>query len=493
MNLEVVYKLFKSAIMTAGEMPDDKNYRTETDILGLMQLSVDSLTGIHTVRALGNFDLVGGHVNNGLIRSYGLVKLACVATNAELGYIDADIASAIKQACEELSSGSLNAEPIAALQGGAGTSTNMYVNELIANRALIILGKKTTDHNIISPLDHVNKHQSTNDTYPTALRIAAMYALSRLEQAVSELADEFQKKEQLFADVVKLGRTQLQDAVAITVGREMGSYAEAFSRDRWRIYKCQERLRVVNLGATAIGTGLGAPQKYIFKVVDNLRKITKLPLARAENLVQATQNCDEIVEVSGILKALAVNIFKITSDLRLLSSGPDAGFGELKLPLRQAGSSIMPGKVNPVIAEMAAQVAIQAISRDAAISMAAMSGQLELNAFMPCIAHNLLSMLDELIIACTKVRLLLVQGLEVDREKCEKSLHSSTAIITAFINKIGYEKASEVAVKAVQEKKTVKEILLAEKLCTQEEYDQLTNAEAILALGFREKTNANDT
>ncbi|HPS55457.1 MAG TPA: lyase family protein, partial [Sedimentisphaerales bacterium] len=175
------------------------------------------------------------------------------------------------------------------------------------------------------------------------------------------------------------------------------------------------------------------------------------------------------------------------------SSGPDAGFGELKLPLRQAGSSIMPGKVNPVIAEMAAQVAIQAISRDAAISMAAMSGQLELNAFMPCIAHNLLSMLDELIIACTKVRLLLVQGLEVDREKCEKSLHSSTAIITAFINKIGYEKASEVAVKAVQEKKTVKEVLLAEKLCTQEEYDQLTSAEAILALGFREKTNANDT
>jgi len=474
-------------------MPDDKKYRTEADIIGPMQLPVDSLTGIHTARAVGNFDLVGGHVNSGLIRSYGLVKLACVTTNAELGFIDADIALAIKQACKELASGSLTAEPLAALQGGAGTSTNMYVNELIANRALVILGKSPADHNIICPLDHVNQHQSTNDTYPTALRVAAMYASAQLEQAVSELADEFQKKEQLFADIVKLGRTQLQDAVAITVGREMGSYAEAFSRDRWRIYKCQERLRVVNLGATAIGTGLGAPQKYIFKVVDNLRKITNLPLARAENLVQATQNCDELVEVSGILKALAVNLFKVTSDLRLLSSGPDAGLGELKLPARQAGSSIMPGKVNPVIAEMAGQVAIQAISRDAAITMAAMNGQLELNAFMPCIAHNLLCMLEELTVACTKVRLLLVEGLEVDREKCEESLHSSTAIITAFINKIGYEKASAVAVKAMQEKKTVKEILLAEKLCTEDEYDQLTDAEAILALGFRKKINAEDT
>jgi aspartate ammonia-lyase len=464
----------------------EQEVRTENDLLGSMNIPAGRLTGIHTGRASENFGLTGGAVNRRLLKAYGLVKLACVRTNAALGYIAKDKAAAIEQAAAELSEGRLKSDvEIAALQGGAGTSTNMYVNELIANRALIITGKRAGEYQFISPLDDVNLHQSTNDTYPTALRVAAIFACKELEQQVSQLVDAFQVKEKEFADVVKLARTQLQDAVLITAGREMGAYAEALSRDRWRIYKCEERLRVINLGGTAVGTGLGAPQKYIFMAGEELRKITNLGLARAENLVQATQNCDEFVEVSGILKALAVNLFKISSDLRLLSSGPHGGIGEYVLPPRQAGSSIMPGKVNPVIPEFVGMCAMQAVSRDTAITLAAMNGQLELNAFLPLIAHNLLSMIDELIIACEKFRTLCIVDLQVNRENCKKHLDSSTAVITAFVHKLGYEKASAVAKKAVQEKKTIREILLEENLCTENEYNYLTSAEVVMALGFK--------
>lgn len=462
------------------------NFRSENDLLGAMQVPSEELTGIHTARAAENFGLAGGVVNPRLLRAYGLVKLACVRTNAMLGYISKEKAVAIEQACAELAEGRLNSDTqIAALQGGAGTSTNMYVNELIVNKALTIIGKRPGEYHFVSPLDDVNLHQSTNDTYPTALRVAAIFACRELEQQVSQLVDMLQVKEKEFADVVKLARTQLQDAVLITAGREMGAYAEALSRDRWRIYKCEERLRTINLGGTAVCTGLGAPQKYIFTAAEELRKITGLGLARAENLVQSTQNCDEFVEVSGILKAFATTLYKVSSDLRILSSGPQGGIGEYVLPPRQAGSSIMPGKVNPVIPELVGMCAMQAISRDAAITLAAMNGQLELNAFLPLIAHNLLSMLDELIIACEKFRTLCVAGLQVNSDNCKKHLDSSTAVITAFVGKLGYEKASEVAKKASEQKKTVRQILLEEKLCTEEEYHSLTCAEAVMALGFK--------
>jgi len=271
----------------------------------------------------------------------------------------------------------------------------------------------------------------------------------------------------------------------------MGAYAEAFSKDRWRIYKCTERLRVINLGGTAIGTGIDAPQKYIFLAPEKLRQITNLPLARAENLVQATQNCDEFVEVSGILKCMAMNLFKVSSDLRLLSSGPQAGLGEIKLPERQAGSSIMPGKINPVIAELAGLVAIQAISRDSAITMAAMNGQLELNAFMPLIAENLLSMLDEMLVATDKLAKLLVANLKPNPDRCEQNVHSSTAIITVFASVLGYDKACEAAKMAIEKNKTIKEILLEEELCTEQEYEYLTSSETILSLGFRDDRKKN--
>ncbi len=462
------------------------NYRIETDYLGRVSVAAESLTGIHTARAVENFGGVGGAVNSRLLRGYGIVKYCCAAANHGLGYLSDEIFPHIAQAAKAVWAGDFDVRQApAALQGGAGTSTNMFINELIANKALVSMGMQPGSYEVISPLDHINLHQSTNDTYPTALKVAAILACNELEQAVSELADAFQRKERQFADVVRLARTELADAVPITLGQNFGAWAEAFSKDRWRIYKCSERLRVINLGGTAIGTGIGADRRYIFAAAELLRQETNLPLARAENMVQSTQNCDEFVEVSGILKAFASNMFKISADLRLLASGPESGLGEIILPPRQAGSSIMPGKINPVIAEMAAQVAMQAISRDGAITMAAMNGQLELNAFLPLIAHNLLGMLDELIIASQKMREFMVEGIEADEKRCGDNLHNSTAVITAFIGKIGYHKASEVAKKAKAEGKTIKQVLLEDGLCTEQQYNQLTSPDAALTLGFR--------
>lgn len=465
--------------------------RIETDYLGEMPIEADCLSGIHTARAKENFGRIGGDVNVRLLCSYGIVKYCCALANYKLGYLSDDIYPHIAASARSVWEGEFSAGDCpAALQGGAGTSTNMFVNELIANKALRRMGKPCGSYGIISPLNHINLHQSTNDTYPTSLRIAAILACAELEQAVSGLADAFQRKERQFADIVRLARTELMDAVAITLGQNFGAWAEAFTKDRWRIYKCTERLRVVNLGGTAVGTGLGADRQYIFTVVELLRSETGLPLARAENLVQATQNCDEFVEVSGILKSLASNIFKVCGDLRLLASGPESGFGELILPPRQAGSSIMPGKINPVIAEMAAQAAMQAMSHDAAITMAAMNGQLELNAFLPLIAHNLLAMLDALIIAADKMRRFMVEDIQADITRCGQSLHNSTAVITAFIATLGYEKACETALKAKNEGKTIKQVLLDEGLCTQEQYRRLTAAQAVLSLGYRREKKA---
>jgi len=324
--------------------------RIERDLLGEVAVPARSLHGAHTERALENFALAGEPVHPELARAFGTVKLACVRTNRALGaWAREDAkADAIERACHELAEGGLAAEIVVdRLQGGAGTSTSMNVNEVLANRALQLLGQPLGSYERVSPLDDVNLHQSTNDTFPTALRLAAITLLHRLEEQVVTLQEAFQQKEQQFAHVVKVGRTQYQDAVLTTLGREMGAYAEALNRDRWRIYKCEERLRVVNLGGTAIGTGFAAPRQYIFRVVDTLRELTGVGFARAENLIEATQNADVFVEVSGILKAHAVNLLKICGDLRLMSSGPEAGLGEIRLPRRQAGSSICPARSTP--------------------------------------------------------------------------------------------------------------------------------------------------
>ena len=425
-------------------------------------------------------------MNPALIKAYGWVKLAGAQINRELGYFsDATKADAIEQACRELAEGSLNDWiKVDALQGGAGTSTNMNVNEVIANRALQIIEKDLGSYAIVSPLDDVNLHQSTNDTYPTALKLAAILELRKLEQAVLELQEAFQQKEKEFADVVKIGRTQLQDAVLTTLGREMAAYAEAFNRDRWRIYKCEERLRVVNLGGTAIGSGLGAPRQFIFRATDRLRELTNTSLARAENLMECTQNTDVFVEVSGILKACASNLFKVANDLRLLSSGPDGGLGEINLPPVQAGSSIMPGKINPVIPETVAQAAMQVIANDQLLTQACMNGNLELNQFMPVIADSLLNSLQLLTKAAATLRCKCVTGITANREKCREQVLNSTAVITALLPSLGYEQCSEIATQATKQNCSIREVVLQQKLMNEATFEQLISPEAVSKLGF---------
>jgi aspartate ammonia-lyase len=360
----------------------------------------------------------------------------------------------------------------------------MNVNEVLANRALEILGLPPGSYNRISPLDDLNLHQSTNDTYPTALRLAAIRLLHTLEKNVVALQESFQAAEKKFAHVVKVGRTQLQDAVLTTLGRELSAYAEAINRDRWRIYKCEERLRVVNLGGTAIGTGLAAPRKYIFQVVDQLRELTGIGFARAENLVDATQNADVFVEVSGILKAHAVSLLKICGDLRLLSSGPEAGFGEIRLPARQAGSSIMPGKVNPVIPEAVSQAAMRVIGHDATITMACAAGSLELNPFLPLVADCLLESLDLLARADDILRRHCIDGLEADEARCRKHVENSTATATALVPVLGYERAGEAAKLAGAKSQTIRETVIAQGWLTGGEFDVLISPESVCRLGM---------
>ncbi|MDR3514565.1 MAG: aspartate ammonia-lyase [Azospirillaceae bacterium] len=464
----------------------DLSGRVETDLLGEKRIPADALWGIHTARALENFTVSGRPVHTELIRAMLDVKRACAATNRDLGYLDPAVAAAIQAACDDLGAGTLPG-PIAvdSLQGGAGTSFNMNINEVVANLAEERLGGRRGDYRRVDPIGHVNLHQSTNDTFPTALKIAAIRLLRRLEPAIATLQSAFQDKERAFADIVKIGRTQLQDACPITVGAEFSAWAEALSRDRWRVFKCEERLRVVNLGGTAIGTGMAAPQRYIFQVVETLRAMTGLGLARAENLVDATQNADSFVEVSGILKAHAVNLFKISSDLRLLSSGPKTGFGEIRLPPVQAGSSIMPGKINPVICEAVGQAALQVMGNDTVVGLAAQSGQLELNAFLPLLAQALLDSLSQLEAACTMFRCRCIEGLSVDNAQCQRHVAESWAVVVALVGRLGYDTASAIGHEARETGKSVTQIVSERGLLDPTTLEQLLSADAMTALGHR--------
>jgi aspartate ammonia-lyase len=471
------------------------SFRIEHDLLGTREVPAEALYGIYTLRAVENFPLSGRPVHAALIHAYGAVKLACARTNNELNAWrpppdgkrrGEDWQAAIEQACGEMMEGKLDEHIIVdALQGGAGTSTNMNVNEVLANRAQQILGRGPGDYDCISATEDINLHQSTNDTYPTALRVAAMTLLAELEREVTALQEAFQAKEKQFAGVVKIGRTQLQDAVLTTLGRSMGAYAEAIGRDRWRIYKCAERLRVVNLGGTAIGTGQGAPRQFIFRAVEHLRSITSLPLARAENLVEATQNVDALVEVSGILKALATNLAKIGNDLRLLSSGPSGGLGEIRLPAVQPGSSIMPGKINPVIPEAVVQAALTVIANDGRLTQAAAMGNLELSQFYPLMAEALLESLTLLGRTCGMLRTRCVEGIEADETRCRSYVDGGTALLTALLERIGYERATEIAEAAQREGKTVREIILERGLLGEDELSQLLSPENVMKLGSR--------
>lgn len=419
--------------------------RKEKDKLGEMELFEDMAYGLQTARAKDNFALEYKGTNLKLIYAIVKIKKAAALTYLKLGIGSKETYQAIVEACNQILSGSEEDQFVVdALQGGAGTSTNMNVNEVIANLALKITGKEYGEYSSIHPLDDVNRGQSTNDVYPTALRIAAIELLRELSEACAKLQQALQIKENEFDTIKKLGRTELMDAIPITLGSEFGAYAQAIARDRWRLYKVEERLRQVNIGGTAVGVSNNAERKYRFGIIEELRSMTDIGLATAEYPMDITQNNDVFVEVSGLLKALAVNLIKIANDLRLMSSGPHGGLGEIKLAAMQMGSTIMPGKVNPVIPEMVMQTGMKVIANDSAISMAAAHGEFELNAFLPLIADSLLESLSLLMNSVTIFRTKCIELIEPDRERCEKLLNQSYAFATGYTTKLGYDKVSEI-------------------------------------------------
>lgn len=452
------------------------SYRTEKDALGERKIDDSCYYGINTQRALENFDLQSKNVNLDLIKDIALIKKAAALVNKDLKKIPENIADAIIKACEEIIDGKFESQfRISAFQGGAGTSTNMAVNEVVANRALEITGGQKGDYTLIHPLNHVNMSQSTNDVYPTALRITAIKYIRKLSNSLASLQEAMQIKENEFSDILRLGRTQLMDALPMMVGQGFGAYSKALERDRWRIYKVEERLRQINIGGTAIGTGLNATNKFIYMITDTLQNLTGLGIARSDFPMDITQNCDVYVEVSGLLKSCSVNLLKISNDLRLLNSGPKGGFAEIILPKMQAGSTIMPGKVNPVIPEMVAQISMKVIANDSAITMAGSMGQLELNAFTPLIAESLLESLQLLNRAVIIFKERCIDNIKVNEARCRENLESSTALVTALVHYIGYDKASEIAKKALENNMTIRDILYMENILTKEKIDEILN------------------
>ncbi len=439
--------------------------RTETDFLGEKELPADTPWGIHTARALENFKIPGSSVNPRLLKAYGQVKKACALANKELGFLDSARADKIISACDHFHLSSFIPH-LSALQGGAGTSTNMMVNEIIGNMAGA------------HPLEEINLHQSTNDTYPTALKIASIGGVRELSEAFAALQGTFQTLEKKWADLPVLGKTELVDAVPLTLGSQFASFAEAFARDRWRTFKCEERLRTVNLGGTAIGTGLTAPRSYIFLVVEKLREVTGLGLSRAENMVEATANADCFVEVSGILNAAAVNLIKVSDDLRRLMM-----LGEIKLPAVQAGSSIMPGKVNPVILESVIQIGIKVKANNGIIADCAARGSLQICEFMPLLADALLDSID-LLIAAALMLAKHAAEIDADQGRCRERLYASPEIITAFVPMLGYDRCSELFRQFEQHGKgNIREFL--EKELGEEVVKRTLSPQNLMSLGYK--------
>ncbi len=460
-------------------------YRIERDLLGPLEIPEEAYYGINTARALENFPITGRRVNMLLVYEMVQVKKAAAMANRMVKTLAKDKAEAIMKACDQVLAGDLDDQFVVdPLQGGAGTSTNMNVNEVIANRAIELLGGNKGDYDLVHPLNHVNLSQSTNDVYPTALRIAAIHQLRKVAQAFADLQEALQEKENEFADVLKLGRTQMMDALPMMVGQEFGAWAKAVARDRWRIYKVEERLRQINIGGTAIGTGMNASNKFIYMMTDLLQDFTRLGLARSEFPIDVTQNMDVFVEVSGLLKSASVNLLKITNDLRLLGSGPRGGFGELQLPAVQAGSTIMPGKVNPVIPEMMGTVAMRVMANDHAITSAAMGGQLELNAFVPLIAESLLESLTILERGVQVFREKCIEGITVNGDRAKAHLENSTALVTALVHHIGYDAAASIAKASLNEGKTIRALVLEQELLTEDQLDTILNPYQITTPGI---------
>ncbi len=457
-------------------------FRTEHDLLGERQVPAEAYYGIHTLRALENFPITGTGIRShpSLVRALAYVKQACAQANHELGLLDERKTKAIVQACKEIQNGQFHDQFLVdVIQGGAGTSTNMNANEVIANRALEHLGLERGNYREIHPLEHINLSQSTNDVYPTAVKLALHFEIDNLVAAMDVLRADFEAKATEFADILKIGRTQLQDAVPMTLGQEFSTYAVMLGEDQERLREAAQLILEINLGATAIGTGINAPPEYASLARKFLTEITGIPFVTAGNLVEATQDAGAFVQLSGVLKRIAVKLSKTCNDLRLLSSGPRAGLGEINLPAVQAGSSIMPGKINPVIPEVVNQIAYEVIGNDTTISFAAEGGQLQLNAFEPIIAHNLLNSLLYLRQGCLTLAERCVCGISANRERLQQIVENSIGIVTALNPYIGYENASAVAKEAYVSGKSVREVVLARQLLTEEQLREILRPELL--------------
>ncbi len=449
-------------------------FRIERDFLGEKEVPQEVYYGIQTIRAKENFPITGYPPHPELIKAVGYVKKAAAMANRDVGVLPKKLANAIIQAADEVIDGKFNDQFIVdAIQGGAGTSFNMNANEVIANRAIELLGGKKGDYTMVSPNTHVNMAQSTNDAFPTSIHIASLYLAKRLTTSLSKLLQALEEKEKEFDDVLKMGRTHLQDAVPIRLGQEFGAYRRVLQRDLKRIERALKELYSINMGATAVGTGLNAKPEYIDKVAEYLRELTKLPLKKAEDFVDATQNTDAYTELSSALKVHAINLSKIANDLRLMSSGPRTGLNEINLPARQPGSSIMPGKVNPVMCEVMNQISFQVIGNDQTISLASEAGQFELNVMEPVLVFNLLQSLSILANGLDVFRELAIKGITANVARSRELVENSVGIITAINPHVGYEQAARIAKEAIDTGRSVREICLERGILTKEELDEI--------------------
>ena len=456
--------------------------RREKDLLGEREVPADRYFGVQTLRAVENFAISGIPISQypHLINALAAVKHAAALANRDLDLLSVETADAIVRASEEIRGGALHQEFVVdVIQGGAGTSTNMNANEVIANRALELLGRPKGEYEVVHPNNHVNLSQSTNDVYPTALRIAAHWGLQDLDDALSQLRDAFLAKAREFEDIVKMGRTQLQDAVPMTLGQEFHAYGVTIGEDVERLREAATLIREINMGATAIGTGINTDPRYAEIVRSHLSNVTGLELITSPDLVEATQDTGAFVQLSGVLKRVAVKLSKICNDLRLLSSGPRAGLNEINLPPMQPGSSIMPGKVNPVIPEVVNQVCFQVVGNDLTVTLAAEGGQLQLNVFEPVIAFNLFQSVDLLTQACHVLRERCVVGITANRERIRNLLERSIGVVTALVPYIGYERASAAAREALESDRGVYELVLEKGWLTKEQLDDVLSPDAM--------------
>lgn len=453
---------------------EKQKVRLESDLIGSKEVPADAYYGIQTLRAVENFPITGYRMHTELIKAFAMVKKAAAIANYEVGQLDEERKNAIVQAAEEIIEGKWHEQFIVdPIQGGAGTSMNMNANEVIANRALELLGAKKGDYKTLSPNTHVNMSQSTNDSFPTAIHISTLTLIDQLLQSMEALRDAFKQKAKEFDGIIKMGRTHLQDAVPIRLGQEFEAYARVLTRDMNRIANTRNSLFEVNMGATAVGTGLNADPQYIKRVVELLKEISGYPLYNAEHLVDATQNTDAYTEVSSALKICMVNMSKIANDLRLMASGPRVGLSEIRLPARQPGSSIMPGKVNPVMAEVVNQAAFQVIGNDHTISLASEAGQFELNVMEPVLVFNLHQSLTIMKNVFEVFRKYCVEGIVANEEVCKQYVEKSIGVVTALNPHIGYEAATKVAKEALETGRSVRELCLKYELLTEEQLNQI--------------------